>query len=111
MKTINAKNVEKLVEQFTLENLSTDRAVIIGIGWDNIKIDPDFKKDSIEQIVQLIGGSQKTKDRIKFIIRNTPIHAWYSSRIVFEPDRNRWAYISGQEYVQEIISIRNHLKK
>jgi hypothetical protein len=111
MITINAGNVETKVNQFTLENLTTERACLIGEGWENIKIDPDFKKDSVEQIVELIGGRQATKDRIKFVIRNTPVHAWFCSRIIYEADRKKWVYVAGQDHKGELQQIRNELKK
>lgn len=111
MKTINSKNVSKLVNQFKLENLTTERACLIASGWENIKIDEDFKKESVSQIVELLGGRQATKDRIKFVIRNTPIHNWFAQRIVFEPLRNKWVYIAGQDYPSELQEIRNTLKK
>jgi hypothetical protein len=111
MNTINEKNVAKLVRQFTLHNLTTERVNIIGQGWTDIKIDPDFKEKSIDQIINILGGHQKTKDRIKFVIKNTPISGWYSDRIVFEPAVNRWVYIAGQDHPKEINEIRNDLKK
>jgi len=111
MKTINGKNVAKLVNQFTLENLTTERAYLIGLGWNDIKIDEDFKKESVSQIVELLGGRQATKDRIKFVIRNTPVSSWFAQRIIFEPLRNKWVYIAGQDYPSELQEIRNQLKK
>lgn len=111
MKTINRKNVSKLVNNFTLENLTTERACLISEGWSNIKIDVDFKRESIEEIANLIGGVKKTKDRIKFVLRNTPVSEWFASRIIFESLYNRWEYVSGQDTATEKAEIRNTLKK
>ena len=111
MKTLNKKNVSKLVNQFTLENLTTERACLIAGGWQNIKIDEDFKNESISQIVNLLGGIKATKEKIKFVIKNTPVSSWFASRIVFEPLINKWTYIAGQDYPAELQEIRNQLKK
>lgn len=109
MKTINTKNVSKLVTQFSLSNLSTERAHLINSGWENIKVDESFKSDAINQIVELLGGRQKTKDRIKFVIKNNPLHTWYADRIIFDANRNRWVYVAGQDYPTEITEIRRQL--
>lgn len=108
---INQNNVGKKIMQFNLEHLTCERANIIGVGWENIKIDPEFKEKAIDEIVELLGGRQATKDRIRFVIKNTPVHAWFASRIYFNASRQRWEYIAGQDYPREITEIRNQLKK
>lgn len=111
MKTINKNNVEKLVNQFTLENLTTGRAYLKNGGWSDIKIDEDFKEESINQILDVLGGWEKTKEAMRFNIRNTPISAWFASRIVYEPKRNTWTYVAGQDYPSELATIRKQLSK
>jgi hypothetical protein len=111
MKTINKTNVQKRVNQFTLENLTTSRAYIIGEGWQTIKVNENFFNESIEQITDLIGGFDKTKRAVKFTLRNTPIYQWFASRIVYEPKRKAWYYIAGQDYYNELKQIRKELTK
>jgi hypothetical protein len=113
MKTIKItkQNVNKLTEQFTLNNLTTGRASIIGTGWNDIKIDEQFFNESINNIVELLGGRQKTKETIKYKLRNEPIYGWFSNRIVFCKHNNVWTYIAGQEYTTEIKEIRKILTK
>lgn len=111
MKTINKKNVSKLVSQFTLEHLTTERAPLIIGGWSDIKIDEDFKKESVNQILDLLGGLDTTKNKIAFKIKNTPVHGWFAQRIIFEPLRNKWVYIAGQDYTSELRTIRKELSK
>lgn len=108
MKAINKTNATKLIQQFNLSHLTTGRANIISKGWENIKIDETFFNESIDQITQLIGGHQKTKDIIKYTLRNTPVHQWFASRIIF--DGVKWSYIAGQDYPSEIAEIRRLLK-
>lgn len=111
MKTINSKNVSTLVSQFTLEHLTTERVPLISGGWSDIKIDTDFKKSSIEQITDLLGGRSRTKEKIGFTLRNTPVYGWFAQRIIFEPLRNKWVYIAGQDYPSELATIRKELTK
>ena len=111
MKNINKSNVSKLVRQFTLENLTTERAYLNGSGWNDIKVDESFKDESIEQIVNLLGGRTKTKETIKHALKNTHIHNWFATRIVYEPLRNSWTYTAGQDYPSELATIRKELTK
>lgn len=104
---INKENVNKLTNNFTLGNLTTRRACINGIGWDDIKIDESFFNESIDNIANLLGGRQKTKETIKFKLRNEPIYEWFGSRIVF--NNNKWEYVSGQNYSGELTQIRKIL--
>lgn len=110
MTTITKKNVEKLITQFTLENLSTERASIKGEGWATIKIDEDFKNKAFEDIADLLGGRKATKDRIKYVIKNNPISAWFAQRIIYNAKGDYWTYCAGQDYPAELAQIRKTLK-
>ena len=110
MKTISEKNVS-MVNQFTLENLVNGRAWIEGQGWQDIKVDEDFYNKSINQLVDLIGGREKTKQQVRFNLRNTPFHHWSANRFIYSLHRNVWEYVAGQDYTSEMATIRNHVKK
>lgn len=107
MKTINKNNSTKEIQQFNLSHLTTGRANIINKGWQDIKIEDSFFNESINEIVNLIGGREATKQAIKFSLRNTPIHQWFANRIIF--DGKNWSYIAGQDYPSEIKEIRRQL--
>lgn len=109
---ITRENVAKKVNEFNLENLTTSRACLIGLGWENIKIEESFYNASIDELVKIIGGREKTKNRIKFILRNTPLSShWFSRRFIFEAKRNKWCYVAGQCEADEIPQIRKELLK
>jgi hypothetical protein len=111
MKTINKKNIDKITHQLSLYNISSERAYIIGKGWNNIKIQESFKNESFKEIVNLLGGTQKTKTKILFNLKNTPVYGWFTERIIFDNHLQRWVYIAGQDCPKEKQEIRNQLKK
>ena len=111
MKTIRKNNIAKNISQFTLENLTTSRAYLIATGWQDIKVDKDFMNESIDQIIDLLGGHHNTKKAIRYTLNNTPVYGWYAQRIVFEPLINKWVYIAGQDYPSELRTIRKELTK
>jgi len=106
---ITQKNVSNRVQQFSLDNLTTSRAYINGKGWKNIDIDGDFFDWSVNQIVDLLGGRETTKNAVRFALRNTPINGWFARRIVFNEMRNTWEYIAGQDYPAEIRAIKKQI--
>lgn len=108
MKTITKQNVHKLTNNFTLESLTTNRVNLIDGGWSDVKIDPDFYEESIENIVWLLGGREATKQKVRFALRNTPVHGWFSGRIMYT---NKWTYTAGQDYPNELRLIRKELTK
>lgn len=106
---ITQKNVSKKIEQFTLDNLVHNRAHIPNDGWRDISIEQSFFDESIDSIVDLIGGNQGTKNTIRFNLRNRPINSWFTNRFVYYNDR--WIYIGGQDYTAEMKEIRKILKR
>ena len=111
MKIITKQNVHKLTNNFTLESLTTNSVNLIDGGWSDVKIDPDFYEESIENIVWLLGGREATKQKVRFALRNTPVYGWFASRIVYCPHANRWTYTAGQDYPNELRLIRKELTK
>ena len=111
MITITKKNIDKITHQLSLYNISSERAYIIGKGWQNVKFKEDFRLESFNAITELLGGTKKTKTKILFNLKNTPIYGWFAERIIFENHLQRWVYISGQDCQKEKQEIRNQLKK
>lgn len=113
MNAINKKNATKKVSQFNLDHLNHHRAPIIGKGWADVKIDPDFLEWSINETVKIIGGNEATKEKIKFILKNTPVNHWSLQKFIFSNYESgaRWSYCAGQDYTGDICTIRNFLRK
>jgi len=111
MRTITKKNIDKITHQLSLYNISSERAYIIGKGWQNVKFKEDFRLESFNAIVELLGGTKKTKTKILFNLKNTPIYGWFAERIIFDNHLQRWVYIAGQDCPKEKQEIRNLLKK
>lgn len=105
---MNERTAYNIVSQFTLEHLTTGRVPILGNGWTDVKIEEEFKNRSINEIVELIGGHQKTRDKVRFQLRNEPQHAWFADRFVYEGIKRGWVYIDGQDGKYEKQHVRNH---
>ena len=111
MLEINIKNVSTLIDQFDLGDLTTERAHLKNIGWSDIKIEDSFYLNSINEIVELIGGREKTKKTVRFRLKNEPCHHWCSEHFVWSESRQVWTYVAGQDYDSEIKQIRRHFTK
>lgn len=74
-------------------------------GWENVELDNDFKEIIISEIVNILGGHQRTKVRLYSVLRYSKPQHWGLSRMIL--DKGRIRYIAGQDYVAEIKTIRN----
>lgn len=106
---ITKQNVSTKVVQFNLENLTHNRASITGIGWTDIIIDETFKAESLQQIVDIIGGREATKVKVLRNLTNNKVNGWFMQRFIYMPKYDRWSYCAGQDYDNEIASIRRKL--
>lgn len=113
IRTIGYNNVKELVGQFNMHHLTCERAPIKtdGRGYQDIKIDETFRNNAIDELVELVGGHKKTRDKVRFQLRNEPQHAWYSIRFVYCPKRRKWEYIDAQDGAYEKQWIRNYFNK
>jgi hypothetical protein len=107
---ITKENVHNHVDQFNLHNLVHNRVPLKDKGWTDISIDEDFFNESINDIAELVGGRAKTKEIVRFNLRNKPVSNWFTNRIVLTP-KNVWTYIVGQDYTAEMKEIRKQLKQ
>src|SRR5690606_8680279 len=106
---ITKQNVLDKVTQFNLEHLNHNRASINGIGWTDIAIDETFKAESLQQIVDIIGGRESTKAKVLHNLTSNKVNGWFMNRFIYIPKYDRWSYVAGQDYVGEIASIRRKL--
>lgn len=112
MKTlITANNAGTVTQQFNANHLTTERAPIIGQGWEDIEIDEDFFYESIDQIVNLIGGQAKTMQKIRYTLRSQKFNHWSADRFIWSNSRKRWEYCAGQDQPLEMKEIRKYLTK
>jgi hypothetical protein len=88
-------------------------------GWKTFKISADLKKDIVNNVVEILGGHNKTKESIKYNLLNTNINHWGLNRIIIEEktlqsDKRKkvvsFRYIEGQNYEHELNQIRKYLK-
>ena len=108
--TIGYDNVAKLVHQFNMRHLTTERAPIKSKGesYQDIRISEGFRINAVNELVELIGGYSETRDKVRFKLRNEPQHHWFADRFVFNVHRNKWEYIDGQDGRREKQMIRNY---
>ena len=114
MKTFNtilelSLAIEKANGQLNLEILLNRRANF-GNGWEDFTMEEGEFRNQINYIVdEVLGGWNKHKGRIKYILNNTPLQHWGFSRIIYMG--GRWRYVAGQDYTNELKQIRNFIKK
>jgi hypothetical protein len=118
MKTI-IKNYDELIKfageyQVTVQQVINQRLYNKEKGWSDVIIDGELRSKMANEVSQLIGGRQDTRDAVdRNLFFNKPKH-WGLERIVLEQyygdNPPRWAYIAGQDYPSEIRTIRNYLK-
>lgn len=111
MKTITRKNVSQRITQFNAEHLTTARANIKNDGWQNIKIENGFHQESINEIIALIGGRNKTQKIMKLKLENEPFHHWSATRFIYDYNNQQWKYVAGQDYNSEMKEIRKYFAK
>lgn len=111
--TIGYDNVEELVNQFNMHHLTCERTSIKteGRGYQDIKIDETFRNNAINELVELVGGHKKTRDKVRFQLRNEPQHTWFADRFVYEGIKRGWVYIDGQDGRREKQMIRNYFNR
>ena len=101
--------VEKANGQLNFQILLNRRANF-GNGWEDFTMEEDEFRNQIDYIVdEVLGGWNKYKGRIKYILNNTPLQHWGFQRIIF--NGKRWQYVAGQDYTNELKQIRNFIKK
>lgn len=95
--------------QLNLDILLTQRANL-GDGWEYFNIDDEVKREAIKYIVyNVLGGWGKYKDRLEYVLNNTPISHWGLQRVIF--NGKRWSYCPGQCQITELRHLREFIKK
>lgn len=106
---ITQDNAGEVTQQFNAEYLTTERAPIIGKGYEEIEIEENFYNNSIDEIVSLIGGHAKTMQKIRFRLRQGPLNHWSAKNFIWSQKRKCWTYCAGQDHPEEIRQIRKYL--
>lgn len=90
----------------TLQNIKSGRIRSIESGWTDW--DYQLTDEDIIQIVEVLGGWEKTQNRIAGKLRrlSTLPSNWCFDRIHFCKHSKRWAYCAGQDYPAELATIR-----
>ena len=101
--------IEKANGQMNLEILLNRRANF-GNGWQDFTMEESEFRNQINYIVnEVLGGWNKHKGRIKYILNNVPLSHWGFQRIIF--NGKRWQYVAGQDYTNELKQIREFIRK
>ena len=90
--------------QLNLQILLNRRA-----NFGDFTMEEDEFINQIDYIVdEVLGGWKKNKYSLKYQLNNVPLSHWGFQRIIF--NGNRWQYVAGQDYTNELKQIRNFIK-
>lgn len=115
MKVFNTINelFEASESQLKIENVVNER-LYTSNGWEDIKISDELKKEIFEEVSNVLGGRDNTKNLVKFALEYRKPQHWGLSRLIIEKygdTQPRVVYIAGQDYTSERAEIRNYIKK
>lgn len=106
----NFKNINSLkgrTAQLNLYNLMSQRVNLNGVGW--INTNDLLTDDLVNEVCDLLGGRENTKRKIYNVLSTRVFSKWYLERIIYSFKRNRFEYIAGQDYTEEVKEIRKDL--
>ena len=106
----NLNSLAKNVQQLSVQQLINKRAYFnTGVnGYDYFNF--ELTDDLINDIVDILGGTSRTKENIFYTLKNdTPQH-WGLGRIFYSPRTKRFSYCAGQDYPVELNQIRTFLR-
>lgn len=98
--------------QVTGQELLNERTYIEGIGWTEISIPLEFRREIARNISEMLGGRQWTKDQVyRVLLGQRPQH-WGLSRFLLSNYGKgpRLSYCAGQDQTWESNAIRTYLK-
>jgi hypothetical protein len=97
--------------QVTAQHVINRRAWVEG-EWQDIELSPELHQSMCDDISELFGGRQATKDAIyRRLYRERPQHWGLDRTVIFDYGRGaKWRYITGQDQTWEDRQIRNDLK-
>lgn len=88
-------------------------------GWERFKVTDELKENVSLQVVELLGGQSKTKERVFNTIKYGGVSHWGLDRMLIDTrvnhlDRRKKniviSYCAGQDYPTECNTIRTALK-
>lgn len=108
---ISRNNVNNFIPKFTLASLTTSLAYTNDNKWEDIIISELFYDYSIESIVNLICGfrSMNQREKIRFVLRNTPIHSQYADRVFYDAGTKHWVFNPIENSKKERLAFRKEL--
>jgi len=111
-KTYIVKSKEDILRisrgQVTVQGILNKRIDAKRYGWADMKLSPEFKKEIVEEVLDILGGYKRDVLK-KVLMREPPIQHWGLSRIILSTDRASFVYVGGQDYPQELSFIRRSL--
>lgn len=97
--------------QLTGQEVINERTYLNG-EWQDIDISTELRENVCGLISELLGGKEKTKERVyNKLLKGRPQH-WGLSRIFFNEHEGRvyCSYCAGQDYPYELHLIRTAIK-
>lgn len=96
--------------QVTAAEILRERLYLSNVGWQDVEITPELRKEVIERIVKCAGGRETSKDAIRNRLRykNFPYH-WSLGRFLLEQygdNPARLSYWPGQDWSYEMNDFR-----
>lgn len=109
-KFITRGNIDTYTNRFTLYHLTTKTIYLEG-GLGNIILYEGFRDYSVNALVDLICGRRSFVQRakVRFVLRNNPIHTSWAHRFFYDTDNMWWAYNAVVDFKKEIKKIRHEL--
>ena len=84
-------------------------------GWEDVEIAPDVRAQVIEQIVEIAGGRQATRQAMRRTLEDERPQHWALKRMHLLPPYGsspaRLSYCAGQDYTSEMRQLRDYLRK
>jgi len=115
MKTFNTYQelIEATGNQLTAQQVINKRVYIKADNWQAVEFTPEFMDHFNKDILNVIGGHQQTRARLRSVLEYSKPQHWALSRIFLNDYGTgpRWGYCAGQDYTAELQQLRNALKK
>jgi len=106
----NLNSLAKNVQQLSVQQLINKRAYFNTGKSGHNDFNFELTDDLINDVVDILGGTPRTKENIFYTLKNdTPQH-WGLGRIFYSETTKRFSYCAGQDYPAELNQIRTFLR-
>lgn len=115
MKTFNTYQelIEATGNQLTAQQVINKRVYIKADNWQAVEFTPEFMDHFNKDILNVIGGHQQTRARLRSVLEYSKPQHWALARIILNDygQGARFTYCAGQDHPAELQQLRNYLKK